>query len=194
MNYILDFNNKNFPDFRDVHTLAFDFDGIFTNNKVYIDQEGKESVRCDRADGLAFDLLRSFVRKKDWDLKFFIISKETNPVVIARAKKLKIDCHHSIDNKLIFLKNYLKTRFKENIDSSKGLIYLGNDLNDLASIRYSGFSVAPSDSHFSILKEADVILDQKGGEGFIRAFIEQLIFTDICEPQEAFTDKLFKLI
>lgn len=41
-----------------IHAFIFDFDGVMTNNLVYIDQDGKETVRCNRADGLAFDVLR----------------------------------------------------------------------------------------------------------------------------------------
>ena len=49
---------------KDFHTLIFDFDGVFTNNKVYVDEIGKEFVKCDRSDGLAFDILRKFQEKK----------------------------------------------------------------------------------------------------------------------------------
>ena len=41
---------------KNIHTIIFDFDGVFTDNKVYISENGKESVRCDRGDGLAFDM------------------------------------------------------------------------------------------------------------------------------------------
>ena len=40
-----------------IDAFVFDFDGVMTNNLVYLDQDGKESVRCSRADGLAFDVL-----------------------------------------------------------------------------------------------------------------------------------------
>ena len=72
------------------HTLIFDFDGVFTNNKVYLDENGKEIIRCDRSDGLAFDILRTFQEKKNWDVQYFILSTEKNPVVQKRAEKLKI--------------------------------------------------------------------------------------------------------
>ena len=77
-------------------STSIDFDGVFTNNKVLVDQNGRESVYCDRADGLAFDLVRAFKKMGLIDAKFFIISKEKNPVVIARAEKLKLICHHMI--------------------------------------------------------------------------------------------------
>ena len=76
---------KPFPVLKTIHTVAFDFDGVFTDNKVWVDQNGRETVRCDRGDGLAFDLVRAFQREGKTTANFFILSKEANPVVLARA-------------------------------------------------------------------------------------------------------------
>jgi 3-deoxy-D-manno-octulosonate 8-phosphate phosphatase (KDO 8-P phosphatase) len=57
-------NKNKLPSVNEIHTIVFDFDGVFTNNKVWVDQDGRESVCCDRSDGLAFDILRIFQRKK----------------------------------------------------------------------------------------------------------------------------------
>jgi len=158
-------------DWKSIHTIVFDFDGVFTDNKVWVDQDGKESVRCDRGDGLAFDMLRRFVIQRNWNLEYFILSKEKNPVVSSRANKLQVSCTQGVSNKVDYLKNYLA----ENQKIPQGLVYLGNDLNDLAAMRFSGFSVAPSDAHPLIQREAKLVLQQKGGEGFVRAFIEKLL-------------------
>jgi len=136
-------SDKQFPDWKDIHTIVFDFDGVFTDNKVWVDQNGVESVQCDRGDGLGFDLLRNFIKTNKWSLNYFILSKEENPVVSVRAKKLQIDCVQSTPNKADYLANYLY----ENNLRAEGLVYLGNDLNDLAAMRIAGFSVAPSDAH-----------------------------------------------
>ena len=167
----MDSSVKKFPDWNDVHTIVFDFDGVFTDNKVWIDQNGVESVCCDRGDGLGFDLLRAFKEINNWVLNYFILSKEKNPVVSVRAEKLQIDSIQSVCNKADFLANYLD----ENRLNSEGLVYLGNDLNDLAAIRMAGFSVAPSDAHALILDQVDLVLPQKGGDAFVRGFIELLI-------------------
>ncbi|XDZ70376.1 KdsC family phosphatase [Alphaproteobacteria bacterium LSUCC0744] len=164
-------SDKKLPDWKDIHTVVFDFDGVFTDNKVWIDQNGFESVCCDRGDGLGFDLLRTFMNKNNWVLNYFILSKEKNPVVSVRAKKIQIDCVQSIHNKADYLANYLD----ENNLSAEGLVYLGNDINDLAAMRIASFAVAPSDAHSVILDQADLVLSQRGGDGFVRAFIELLI-------------------
>tara|TARA_B100000401_G_C52662665_1_gene650868 strand:- start:306 stop:872 length:567 start_codon:yes stop_codon:yes gene_type:complete len=164
-----------FPSWEEFHTIIFDFDGIFTNNKVLVDENGEEIVICDRSDGLAFDILRKFIELKKWDVEFFVLSTEVNDVVKKRCQKLKIKCHHGIKNKKLFIVSYLKDRFGEDDFSRKGLIYLGNDINDLSSMEYAGFSVAPKDSHHIIRETADIILDVKGGDGFVRCFIEKLL-------------------
>lgn len=166
---------KSIPPLTGIHTVAFDFDGVFTDNKVWVDQDGRESVRCDRGDGLAFDLVRAFQRQGKINAEFFILSKEFNPVVLERAKKLKLVCHHGIGDKLGFMKEYLLTRFPSDPKPFEGLIYLGNDLNDLPLMRYAGFAVAPSDAHHWVKQVADLVLEQRGGEGFVRAFIEYML-------------------
>lgn len=162
---------SNIPDWSAVHTIIFDFDGIFTDNKVYVSDSGHESVRCDRGDGLAFDLLRKFCIKRDWKLKCFILSRESNSVVSKRADKLKLEAVQSSIDKSKYIGNYLKSN---NFDSS-GLIFLGNDINDIPAMSMAGFSVVPNDSHPMVINRADLVLQKKGGEGFIRLFIELLI-------------------
>ena len=163
--------DKKLPDWKDIHTIVFDFDGVFTDNKVWVDQNGVESVCCNRGDGLGFDLLRGFIKANNWSLNYFILSKEKNPVVSIRAKKIQIDCVQSMSNK----SDYLARHLEENKLSAEGMVYLGNDLNDLVVMQMAGFSVAPSDAHAVLLDQADLILPQKGGDGFVRAFIELLI-------------------
>lgn len=169
---------KNWPSLEQIHTIVFDFDGVFTDNKVYVDASGNEWVRCDRGDGLGIDFLRKFQSK--WHLKtqLFILSKEENPVVCARARKLKLDCKQGVDDKLNFLKNYLGEKYPNDSKPFEGLVYLGNDLNDLPVIQVAGFSVVPSDAHPKVQELASIVLEQKGGEGFVRGFVENLIRVD----------------
>ena len=164
-----------FPDLESIHTLIFDFDGVFTDNTVYVDQNGFESVRCSRADGLGLDLLRKYILKKKLNLDYFILSKEKNKVVFERAKKLNTKCHFGIDDKLEFLENYLRMRFPESKSMGEGVIYLGNDLNDFKIMQFVGFSVSPMDAHSEIIRCSDLTINRKGGDGFVREFIEKLI-------------------
>jgi len=172
------------PTLAEIHTVALDFDGVFTDNKVWVDQHGCESVRCDRGDGLAFDLVRAFKRKRKLDVNFFILSKEINPVVLARARKLKVECKSGVDDKLRFMTDYFADRIPDHINPFNGLVYLGNDLNDLPLMRCAGFSVAPADAHPMVCDVAHLIMPQRGGEGFVRAFVELLLGIEHLSKEE----------
>ncbi len=163
------------PSLTKFHTLVFDFDGIFTNNKVFVDQDGCEMICCDRSDGLGFNLLKKHLAINNLFLNMIIVSKEKNQVVLRRAEKLKIDCFVGVDNKLKFVKDYIHSiDTKETFDLS-GVLYVGNDLNDYFIMREVGFSVAPQDAHPLIKNIATIVLPRNGGEGFLRYLIEHLI-------------------
>ena len=180
--------NINMPFWESVETMIFDFDGIFTNNKVMVSEDGKEYVICDRADGLAFDLLRKFKKLKQWNLDYFILSSETNIVVRSRAEKLKVKSYQAIDSKKDFILNYFVKNLDDLTDVDQKVknkldktIYFGNDLNDYAAMKLCRYSISPSDAHPLIKKIATNVLDAKGGEGFVRAALECILLEGSTE-------------
>ncbi len=162
-------------DYRSIHTIVFDFDGVFTDNKVLVSEEGTEFVKCSRADGLGIDMLRDFIDKKKLDIDSFVLSTESNDVVKLRCKKLKLKCFNGVNNKKEFLQKYLLSRGKNEIYTFKGLVYLGNDLNDFESMISAGVSVCPCDAHEKIKEISTIVIEKQGGEGFVRYFIEALL-------------------
>ena len=142
--------------------IFIDFDGVLTNNLVYLDSKGNEIVACSRADGIAFDVLKKF------DVNIFIISSEKNNVVKKRSQKLKIPCFNGVSDKLITVKNILKKK-KSSFSQS---LYVGNDLNDYDAMKICKFRAAPSDSHQKIRKISNIKLKSKGGDGVIRELLE----------------------
>jgi 3-deoxy-D-manno-octulosonate 8-phosphate phosphatase (KDO 8-P phosphatase) len=176
---------SDFPQISSFNTIIFDFDGIFTNNLVYVDQHGIESVACSRADGLAINILMKYRKLNDLCLDCFILSSEANSVVSSRGNKLSLPVRQSVSDKLTYVKDYLAQKGKK----FKELIYLGNDLNDYHVMQNAGFTVAPADSHPLILKIADQVLPVKGGQGFVRFFVERMLKLD-----EMSSDELAKLL
>ena len=147
-----------------IEAIVFDFDGVLTNNKVYVDQYGKESVECNRSDGIAFEIFNKL------KIDTLIISTEKNPVVKERARKIKVKSITGVNDKSVALKKYVK---KKNL-SFKKIIYIGNDINDYSAMKLCGFSVCPNDSHKEIIKIANVKLKCNGGEGVARELLEKI--------------------
>ena len=96
-------------------------------------------------------------------------------MVKKRAEKLNIKCFQGINSKEEFIINYLDNRFGENVFSREGLIYIGNDINDLKAMLISGYKVCPNDSHESIKSISNLILKSDGGNGCFREFIEYFL-------------------
>jgi len=167
-----------------LHTIIFDFDGVFTDNTVYVAEDGREIVRCSRADGLGMDILRRWVARNGDSLKFFILSTETNPVVLARAKKLKTECRHGVSDKLATVQAYFAEQRPTDATPFDGLMFVGNDLNDLALMERAAYSVVPSDAHPLVRKAATYALPERGGDGFVRALIERLLQVNTLSMEE----------
>ncbi|KAF5083752.1 3-deoxy-manno-octulosonate cytidylyltransferase [anaerobic digester metagenome] len=138
--------------------IIFDFDGVFTDNHVFIDQDGSEMVRCHRGDGMGIEKL------KQLNIPMLVISKEENAVVSARCKKLGLECVHGVEKKDIFLAKWLVEK-EINPDN---VIYVGNDLNDLSSMHMVGCPVAVGDAVPEVKSVAKIILTRSGGMGAIR--------------------------
>ncbi len=154
-----------------IDVFVFDFDGVLTNNLVYVNQEGIESVACSRADGLAFDVLRELVKPT------YILSTEKNQIVTTRANKLKVPVLQGINNKVEALKEIAD---KEGFNL-KNILYVGNDLNDYQVMKLCGFPVCPADSHPKIKEISGVVLKTNGGDGIVRELLEDVLSLDFIE-------------
>ena len=154
-----------------IDALVFDFDGVLTNNLVHLDQDGKEWVSCNRADGLAFDVLRKLEKPA------YILSSEKNPVVAARARKLKVEVIQGVASKV----DALETLVKGHGFKLKRILYVGNDLNDYRAMQSCGYSACPSDSHSKIKQLATIKLNCRGGEGVVRELLEDILNIDFIK-------------
>ncbi len=154
--------------FRKIKLLAMDFDGVMTDGFVYVDQNGKEMVRCSRKDGFGIGML------KKAGVDVCVISKEKNSVVAARCKKLDISYYQNISDgkgKLDVLKRVaaeLKISFRE-------IAFIGDDLNDLMVLKYAGVAITVNDGHPAVRKIADYITVNKGGNHAVREVCELIL-------------------
>lgn len=152
-------------DLSTVTGLVMDFDGVHTDDYVYISQSGEESVRASRADGLGISRLREI------GLPMLILSKETNPVVTARAQKLKVEVEQAVDDKAAALRKWAE---RHAIDP-RAIVYVGNDVNDLPAMSEVGWPVAVSGAHPLVRQSARLVLEAFGGSGAIREIADKII-------------------
>lgn len=143
---------------KSIKALVFDFDGVFTDNFVYVDQNGIETVRCWRSDGLGIEKIRKI------GLKLLILSTERNPVVQKRADKLKIACLHGISDKAAALQKWAG----EQALKLNQIAYVGNDINDAGVLKIVGFPIGVADSHEDILPLLKHRTKCTGGRGAVR--------------------------
>lgn len=147
-----------------IKLLVFDFDGVFTDNRVYVFEDGREAVCCNRQDGLG-------LRKLDeLGLDYFILSTEANPVVQARARKLRIRCVNCCDNKLEYLNRYLS----EHNLTLQQTAFVGNDINDSGCLQQVGFPITVADAHDSVQPFARYTTEKTGGHGAVREVCDLL--------------------
>ncbi len=150
---------------RKVRLVAFDFDGVFTDNMVYVMQDGTEAVRCNRSDGIGLQKLARL------GIKTVIISTESNPVVSTRASKLKIRCLQDCQDKQATLKDIAQ----ELGISMDEVAFIGNDVNDLTCLTIVGLPIVVNDAHPEVISSATYRTNARGGFGAVR---------EICDLME----------
>jgi len=146
--------------------LILDFDGVMTDDRVWVDQDGREMVAARRAAGLGLERLLKLT-----GVQVLVMSKETNPVVAARCAKLKLDVLQNVGDKV----SALNKLFLERGLNAEDVIYVGNDLNDLPCFPLVGFAAAPADAFPAVRQSADLVLQNPGGFGAVRELCELLI-------------------
>ena len=152
-------------DMEDIELIAYDFDGIMTDNKVIVSDDGREAVVANRADGLAISSI------KEMGIAQVIISTESNKVVAARARKIGVPVLYNIVDKKECLVEYCRTN---NYDINK-TIYIGNDINDLEIMKMVRIAICPLDANDAVKEVSKYILSAKGGEGLIREFMDLIL-------------------
>jgi N-acylneuraminate cytidylyltransferase len=149
-----------------VELLVLDFDGVLTDNRTWVLEDGREVVACNRGDGLGLERLQGK------GIHVVVLSSESNPVVAMRCRKLGIECFQGLgNNKLSTLRDLLKAR----AINPDHVIYVGNDVNDLESMKAVGSGVAVADAHPDVRAVADIVLSNQGGKGAVRELCDILL-------------------
>jgi N-acylneuraminate cytidylyltransferase len=148
-----------------VELLVLDFDGVLTDDRVWVSEQGLESVAANRKDGYGI------ARLKEHGVEVVVLTRESNPVVAARCAKLGIQAIQGVVDKGSEMRKLLDAR---RVDPARA-VYLGNDLNDLPCFPLVGCAVAVADAHPAVRAAADLRLTQRGGHGAVRELCEMLL-------------------
>lgn len=147
-----------------IELVLFDFDGVFTDNKVTVSDDGTESVTCWRSDGIGLSKIKSL------GIRVALISSEKNSVVSMRAEKIELPCLQGIEDKREAVLSFCK---KFSIDPSK-TIFVGNDINDIPAFECVGLPIAVNDAYPEVFPYVRIRTKRQGGQGAVREICDNL--------------------
>ena len=160
-----------------IRLVVFDFDGVLTDNGVYMFEDGREAVRCFRGDGIGLQRLQAA------GIGAAILSTETSPVVSARARKLGVRCLQGCPDKRAALEALLA----ELKLPAERVAFVGNDVNDGACLALVGMPIIVQDAHPAVRPLACYRTAARGGEGAVREVCD--LFAEALAPRAAARSK-----
>jgi len=148
-----------------VELVIFDFDGVMTDNRVWVSEEGREMIAAYRSDSTGLARLRQH------GVKAVVLSSEVNPVVTARCRKMNLPVYQGIADKGEALSGLLRDLGAR----PENTIYLGNDINDLPCFPLVACALVVADALPEAKRRADIVLSQVGGHGAVRELCDLLL-------------------
>ena len=149
-----------------IRLIISDVDGVWTDGKIVYAGETREIKAFNVRDGLAAKLAQRC------GIPVALLTSRRSPALTRRARELGIDeVHQGAGNKLESCERLLK---KLDLDFAQ-ILYLGDDLPDMAPMIRAGISAAPADAAREVLDRAAWKLTARGGEGAFREAVERLL-------------------
>ncbi|MED7819574.1 MULTISPECIES: KdsC family phosphatase [unclassified Francisella] len=152
----------------DIKLLVLDVDGVLTDGKIIISNDGNEYKNFNVKDGLGIVLLQKL------GLKIAVITGKSSRIVEDRLISLGLDPEDIFQGQKNKLKAYELLKEKYNL-KNENIAYIGDDLPDINLMNKVGISAAPADSLDIVKDYADYVCHKKGGDGAVREFCEYLI-------------------
>ncbi len=150
-----------------IKLIICDFDGVITDNRVWVDQDGHETVAAYRSDSVRVKDLRAI------GIDVMILSSEPNRVVEARAKKMGVEAIHGVA--LHDKGRVMREVLEQKKIKAENVIFVGNDINDLPCFEVAGWAVAVADAYPEVIAAADYVLNKAGGHGALRELSDLIL-------------------
>lgn len=150
-----------------IKMVVSDFDGVFTDGGVYVDENLGQHKKINFSDIMGVHLLLKN------DIKFAIISGETSNILEYFRNKFGVsEIHKGIRQKGIELDLLMK---KYNLKSDE-VLYMGDDINDLAAFDCVKYKIAPKNANPVVKVYPDVqVTEAYGGNGAFREVVDNLL-------------------
>lgn len=142
-----------------IKLLVCDVDGVFSDGRIYLGNDGEELKAFHTKDGYGIKAL------KNSGVDIGIITGRRSNIVLNRMKSLNVPyIVQGQENKLPALKELMELLSL----TCEQVAYIGDDMPDLASIEYVGLGIAVSDAHPVLVQQANFTTFTRGGFGAVR--------------------------
>ncbi|EAZ96255.1 acylneuraminate cytidylyltransferase [Flavobacteria bacterium BAL38] len=149
-----------------INYLVLDVDGVFTDGCVYYGAEGELMKKFDMRDGMGLEILRQN------NVQVVVLTSENSDLVAKRMQKLEIKhTFLGVKDKYSFLQNFIN----QQQTSWANLVYVGDDVNDLANLCTVGWSFAPANATSIVKQQVDFTLSNNSADGAIREVCEWIM-------------------
>ena len=149
-----------------IRLFATDVDGVLTDAGMYYAESGNEWKKFNTRDGMGLKLLQKA------GIVTAIVTQERTKLVARRAEKLAIpELHQGVLDKLSLVREMAAWH---GLTLSQ-VAYIGDDVNDLETLKEVGFSATPADGMPQVAVAVDYVCQKKGGEGAVREICEMIL-------------------
>ncbi len=153
-----------------IRLFATDVDGVLTDAGMYYAESGDEWKKFNTRDGMGLKLLQRA------GIITAIVTQERTKLVARRAERLASpELHQGVLDKLSLVRE-MATRHALTLSQ---VAYIGDDVNDLETLKAVGFSATPADGMPQIVAVVDYVCQKKGGEGAVREIIEMILAAQV---------------
>lgn len=159
-----------------IKLICFDFDGVFTNGKIYYNKFGHAIKYYNVKDGAILSLL------KNKNIKSGLITAFYNDKGILVSDEEEVNCnvinHLKFDFKSIGNKNKLKIleEWMKNMNINfSNVAYIGDDLSDISILKKVAISGCPNDAINECKEIVSYVCKNNGGNGAVREFVDYIL-------------------
>ena len=152
--------------FNPIKVFVFDIDGVLTDGMLHVQESGELLRRMNIKDGYALQL----AVKKGY--KVWVISGGSSGAVQKRLAGLGVsEVHISVKDKVALLTELARAAAVQ----PEQMLYMGDDMPDIAAMQYCGLRTCPADAVGEIRQIAHYISPLVGGSGCVRDVIEKVM-------------------